>query len=120
MKRTVSLLATFTFVALTISACGDATPPVVTVTASAPVATTPAAAPGQIVVPDGVGMNYQSAQDAWRAAGLHVAPATDGTGAHRLPIIDSNWVVVAQDPKAGSKVPKDAFITATVKKYTDQ
>ena len=120
MKRTVSLIATFTFVAFTISACGGTTSPVVTVTAPAPAATTPVAAPGQIVVPDGVGMNYQSAQDAWRAAGLHVAPATDGSGAHRLPIVDSNWLVLAQDPKAGSMVPEDSFITATVKKYTDQ
>jgi hypothetical protein len=50
---------------------------------------------------------------------LHVAPATDATGAHRLPVIDATWVVVSQDLKAGSKVPEDSFITATVKKYSD-
>lgn len=72
-----------------------------------------------IVVPNGVGMDYQSAQDLWRAAGLHVAPAIDGTGAHRLPVIDSNWVVLSQDPKAGAVVERGTFITATVKKYTD-
>jgi hypothetical protein len=64
-------------------------------------------------------MDYQSAQDLWRAAGLHVAPAIDGTGAHRLPVIDSNWVVLSQDPKAGAVVERGTFITATVKKYTD-
>jgi hypothetical protein len=64
-------------------------------------------------------MNYQAAQDLWRAAGLHVAPATDATGANRVPIIDSNWVVLSQDLKAGSMVAAGSFITATVKKYTD-
>jgi hypothetical protein len=73
----------------------------------------------KITVPDGVGMNYQDAQDLWRAAGLVVAPAEDATGANRLPVLDSNWVVLAQDLKAGSKVPADSMITATVKKYTD-
>jgi beta-lactam-binding protein with PASTA domain len=70
-------------------------------------------------VPDGVGSNYQDAQDLWRAAGLHVLPAIDATGANRIPIIDSNWYVLAQDPAAGTVVPMDSFITATVKKYTD-
>jgi hypothetical protein len=73
-----------------------------------------------IVVPNGVGLDYQSAQDLWRAAGLHVLPAKDALGANRLPIIDSNWVVLAQDPEAGAVVPRGSFITATVKKYTDQ
>src|SRR5690242_12736416 len=70
-------------------------------------------------VPNGVGLDYQSARDRWRAAGLHVAPAEDATGAHRLPIIDANWVVLKQDRKAGSKVPAGTFIRATVKKYSD-
>ncbi|GIF16263.1 PASTA domain-containing protein [Actinoplanes teichomyceticus] len=78
-----------------------------------------AAAPAKVVVPNGVGLDYQSAQDLWRAAGLHVAPATDATGAHRLPLVDANWVVVSQDLKAGTKVAADSFITATVKKYSD-
>jgi beta-lactam-binding protein with PASTA domain len=73
----------------------------------------------KVVVPDGVGKDYQTAQDIWRAAGLHVAPAHDATGAHRLPVIDSNWVVLSQSPKAGTKVDAGSFITATVKKYTD-
>jgi hypothetical protein len=31
--------------------------------------------PTMIKVPKGVGLDHQSAQDAWRAAGLHVQPA---------------------------------------------
>ncbi|GAA1027532.1 PASTA domain-containing protein [Virgisporangium ochraceum] len=72
-----------------------------------------------VTVPNGVGMNYQAAQDAWRAAGLHVSPAVDATGANRLPIVDSNWVVLSQDPPAGSRVAAGSFIVATVKKYSD-
>jgi len=55
----------------------------------------------------------------WRAAGLQVAPAKDATGADRIPVIDSNWVVVSQSPEAGSVVDQGSFITATVKKETD-
>ncbi|MEV6596554.1 PASTA domain-containing protein [Actinoplanes sp. NPDC051346] len=75
--------------------------------------------PAKIEVPRGVGLDYQSAQDLWRAAGLHVAPAKDVTGANRIPVIDSNWIVVSQDPKAGSTVAEGSFITATVKKDSD-
>jgi beta-lactam-binding protein with PASTA domain len=70
----------------------------------------------KIKVPNGVGLDYQSAQDRWRAAGLHVLPAVDATGKHRLPVIDANWIVLSQDPKAGKKVNRGTFITATVKK----
>ncbi|MGK5684183.1 PASTA domain-containing protein [Actinoplanes sp. URMC 104] len=75
--------------------------------------------PTTLKVPDGVGLDYQSAQDRWRAAGLVVAPAIDATGAHRLPVIDANWVVLAQDLKAGSRAAAGSVITATVKKYSD-
>ena len=67
----------------------------------------------------GAGLDYQKAQDLWRRAGLHVAPAVDATGAHRLPVIDSSWVVLSQDLAAGSTVPTDSFVTATVQKLTD-
>src|SRR4051794_592044 len=79
----------------------------------------PATTQAAIAVPNGVGLNYQQAQDVWRSAGLHVLPAVDATGAHRLPLIDSNWVVLSQDPAAGTTVGPGAFITATVKKYSD-
>lgn len=96
--------------------------PTKTSEAPAAAASTPSIAPpaaSRVAVPNGIGLNYQEAQDLWRAAGLHVAPAKDATGANRLPVLDSNWVVVAQDLKPGSKVTADSFITATVKKYTD-
>lgn len=79
---------------------------------------TPAA--GKVKVPNGVGKDYQSAQDAWRAAGLVVMPGIDATGANRLMVLDSNWVVISQNPAAGTKVEDGSEITATVKKYTDK
>lgn len=97
------------------------TAPVVTVTTT--VMAPPAAAathPKTTKVPNGVGMNYQAAQDLWRGNGLVVLPAIDALGAHRLPVIDSNWVVLAQDLKAGSTVDWGSSIRATVKKYTDE
>jgi hypothetical protein len=73
----------------------------------------------KVKVPNGVGKDYQTAQDLWRAAGLIVAPATDALGANRIPIIDANWVVLSQIPKAGTTVQSGSTITATVKKFTD-
>ena len=116
---------------LVATACGAAEPAPETEPAAVPTSPTPAAAgagsrtttgtpkTAKIEVPSGVGLDYQSAQDRWRAAGLHVAPAKDATGANRIPVIDANWVVVSQSPKAGSVVADGSFITATVKKDTD-
>ncbi|MFF5077533.1 hypothetical protein ACFY36_10810 [Actinoplanes sp. NPDC000266] len=95
-----------------------ATTPATTAPATTKAVTTKAA-PAKVKVPSGVGLDYQSAQDLWRSAGLIVAPAKDATGAHRLPVIDANWVVLAQDLKPGSTVESGSLITATVKKYSD-
>lgn len=144
-RRALSTMLIGAGVTLLLTACGGSTPTepaqpitvtrtsIVTQTVSVPATTSAAAASApaspsasapsvaaEITVPNGVGLNYQQAQDLWRAAGLHVAPAHDATGANRLPVIDSNWVVLSQDLKPGTKVPAGSIITATVKKYTDQ
>jgi len=75
--------------------------------------------PGKVTVEDGVGLDYQSAQDLWRSQGLVVTPAIDATGANRLPFIDSGWVVLDQDVSAGTQVADGSSIQATVKKYSD-
>lgn len=114
---------------VTVTALATATPspaPTVTVTRTAtatPEATASAPKPSKapkIKVPDGVGLNYQEAQDLWRAAGLVVLPAVDATGANRLAVLDANWVVLEQDLKPGSSVDDGAGITATIKKFTDE
>jgi hypothetical protein len=96
-----------------------ATPASASTPVTQPQAATPSPVPALVVVAGCVGTNYQLAQDIWRAAGLIVLPATDALGLHRLPIIDSNWIVVAQNLSPGSKVTSGGAITATVKKYTD-
>ncbi len=137
--RGLALIAAAGSALAVVGACstsgGTATPaPTVTVTATpAPAETTvvpPLEAPAppaqdiqpsKNVVPNGVGKNYQAAQDLWRSAGLTVLPAEDATGANRIPILDSGWVVLSQSPKAGTKVSSsDATVTATVKKYSDR
>ena len=72
-----------------------------------------------VVVKRAVGRDYQTAQDIWRGQGLVVLTAKDALGRGRFPFIDSNWVVLAQAPKAGTCVKKNSSIRATVKKYTD-
>lgn len=97
----------------------------------APTQTTPAPKPTEttkapkkpatkVTVEDGVGMSYQDAQDLWRSQGLVIMPAEDGTGANRLPFLDSNWYVVAQDIDPGTRVATGTAITATVLKYRDR
>jgi hypothetical protein len=92
--------------------------------APAPAAPAPAApapvAPSSVLVPNAIGKDYQTAQDLWRAVGLHVAPGIDALGAHRVAVLDSNWVVLSQSPAPGSSVPTDTAITATIKKFTDK
>ena len=78
------------------------------------------AVPSSVLVPNAIGKDYQTAQDLWRAAGLHVTPAIDALGAHRVAVLDANWVVLSQSPAPGSSVPKDTAITATIKKFTDK
>jgi len=116
-ESTVTLTAT-----VTAKPPAESTPPPAESTAPAPAAaiSTTEAPAVQITVPDGVGMNYQEAQDLWRAAGLIVGVAEDATGANRLPFLDRNWVVVGQDLTPGSTVETGTVITATVKKYTDK
>jgi hypothetical protein len=116
---TVVVTQTVAAPAQTVTETVEAPVPADTPETTAAVVDSQAKSPSKVTVPNGVGMNYQDAQDAWRAAGLHVAPANDATGANRIPVLDANWVVLAQDLKPGSKVAADSFITATIKKYTD-
>ena len=94
----------------------DVPEPAVTVTATKEPTI---AAPSKVKVPEGVGLNYQLAQDKWRAAGLIVMPAIDALDLDRMPWLDENWVVVSQSPKAGKRVKEGSEITATIKKNTD-
>lgn len=49
-------------------------------------------------------MNLQSARDEIQESGVFLSRSFDAAGADRSQIIDSNWIVVAQDPAAGSPI----------------
>ncbi len=54
------------------------------------------------VMPALVGTNLQEAQDALQARGSFLLTQTDGTGQERFQMLDYNWKVCAQDPRAGT------------------
>lgn len=65
------------------------------------------------VMPDVVCMSLQEAQDAIHDAGVFFSRSKDGTGQDRSQILDSNWVVTAQSPAAGTRFGEgDAVLTA--------
>lgn len=67
-------------------------------------------------MPELVGKNLQDAQDQLQSLGSYVLDQTDARGLDRLQILDSNWTVCSQKPRAGSVVPSDKRVTlASVK-----
>ena len=79
----------------------------------------PAKAPKVVTVPDVVGLNYQKAQNQWRARDLIVMPAKDASGERRWALLDSNWYVVDQKPAAGTQVEVGTPVRASILKYSD-
>lgn len=71
---------------------------------------------GQITVPDVVGKDHQAAQDRMQEAGLFALAEEDATGQGRMLLLDRNWTVVSQSPRAGIKVSEDQTITLKSKK----
>jgi hypothetical protein len=89
--------------------------PVTTAPAQAPTAAPATATPAlvRVPMPDVVGMNLQAAQDLIQEAGVFLSRSEDATGAGRLQINDSNWVVVAQTPAPGELIGEgDAVLSA--------
>lgn len=87
-----------------------------TTTTPAPTTTTTTAAPtttivGGIEVPDVEGLDHQLAQDTMQFAGLRNLAEEDASGEGRRLLWDRNWIVVEQDPVAGTIVTKDTKIT---------
>jgi hypothetical protein len=71
---------------------------------------------GGITVPNVVGQDHQLAQDTMQSAGLYLLDERDCTGQDRLLLWDRNWVVVEQDPPAGSQASEDTVVTLCSKK----
>jgi beta-lactam-binding protein with PASTA domain len=60
-------------------------------------------------------MNLQSAQNAIQAAGVFFSRSDDATGAGRMQVLDSNWIVVGQQPPAGELVGEGEAVLSVVK-----
>ena len=88
-----------------------AAPAVPAAPAAAPA--TEAPAPVKVPMPDVVGMNLQAAQNLIQEAGVFLSRSEDATGAGRMQVNDSNWVVVAQTPAPGELIGEgDAVLSA--------
>lgn len=55
-------------------------------------------------MPDVICMDLQTAQDTIQKAGVFFSRSFDATGAGRFQIIDSNWIVVSQEPEPGTRI----------------
>ena len=49
-------------------------------------------------------MNLQSAQDTLQAAGFHTLRSHDAKSFNRSQMLDRNWIVVDQSPRAGTRI----------------
>ncbi len=99
-----------------------ATVPVTTAVAVAPVAPPQAApvaptssAPVLVPMPAVVCMNLQTAQNTIQAAGVFLSRSADATGAGRMQVLDSNWIVVGQQPSPGALVGEGDAVLSVVK-----
>ena len=114
-SQATQLVGTFTVSRVPTS---EATQAPTTPSASLPVSAGPG--PALVAVPDGVGSSYLSAWRLWLSAGLSVLRPVDALGAGRVPVNPSEWVVVGQQPAAGSKVPAGATVTPILMMYGDR
>lgn len=60
--------------------------------------------PPPALMPAVVCMNLQEAQDLIQTTGVFFSESFDATGQGRLQILDSNWIVVSQDPPPGTPI----------------
>ena len=100
-------------------AAGEVVPPntVVVVRVKKPTDAAAPTAAGPGVVPNVVCAELQAAQDALRGSGFLLITSKDGTGQGRIPLLDRNWVVIAQSEAPGAKPGTTTLITLTVVKH---
>lgn len=76
-------------------------------------------APSGHIVPDVVGKDHQDAQNALQASGFYNLAEEDSTGQGRKLLMDHNWIVVEQNPRAGAVLEPNERVTLKSKKKTD-
>ena len=81
--------------------------------------TEPSRPAATITVPSVEGKRLSEARAILEGVGLREIGTTDATGKDRIVIEPNNWMVKAQQPKAGTKVARTEKITLDVSKPTD-
>lgn len=71
--------------------------------------------PEDFLMPDVVCMTLQEAQDEIQDHGVFLSRSEDATGQGRMQLIDSNWVVIGQSPKPGTKFGEGEALLRVVK-----
>jgi hypothetical protein len=66
-------------------------------------------------MPSVVCLNLQDAQDKIQTSGVFLSESFDATGAGRMQVVDSNWIVVSQEPAPGSPITEGTPNLGTVK-----
>lgn len=66
-------------------------------------------------MPDVRCKNLQAAQNSIQAAGVFFSRSDDATGAGRLQVVDSNWIVVSQQPAPGELIGEGDAVLSVVK-----
>lgn len=67
-------------------------------------------------LPDVVGKNLQLAIDTLQSAGYYLFEYVDAAGKPEIPIVHSNWVVIGQDPPAGTDLATNRMVTLRIEK----
>jgi hypothetical protein len=60
-------------------------------------------------------MNLQDAQDLIQTTGVFFSQSFDATGQGRMQLVDSNWIVVSQDPAPGTPITEGSANLGAVK-----
>lgn len=94
----------------------ESVPETTTTTTTSLVPAPPGTEPQRAIMPEVVCMDLQQAQDTIQAAGVFFSRSFDATGAGRNQIVDRNWIVVSQDPPAGSPIDEREPNLGAVKK----
>ncbi|HXH58668.1 DUF2510 domain-containing protein [Iamia sp.] len=100
--------------ATTVEPTTATTAPAITTTA-APTTAAPTTAAAPVFMPDVMCMNLQVAQDAIQAAGVFFSRSEDASGQGRSQLLDANWIVVGQNPAAGTLIGEGDAVLSAVK-----
>lgn len=118
MRPAATLTAASLAAAVTLTGCGDSTPP--PAAPAPPVATTAAPSPTAapvltVTMPNLAGQNAAVAQDTLAKLGFPDNRVQLGSGDpnHKIVLLASNWTVTKQSAKAGAKVTTDTLIVLT-------